>query len=519
MLMNVEHLARTLTTLSNTVQAIESRQTDLDHRSAEINSRMQGLQEGYSTLAERQDMVADAMQQKRLEEEFAEAMEAAPSQTNGGHQRKSGGDHKLCETRLDEHERRLTKLSVDVTLLANRVAGTRSLEIDGTPKVAKESSLLADRLVELEKGQKKVLGAANKALKMAMDLQQQERHQLQQQESLDKLLSDSLRPALSGQYQFSQSDAANLAIRVDEQDKVLSELRLNYADLGNLREHVEELHQAVISNLAQTHATDQSDAVSHPGSTPSLVESSGRSDGLVTIMQTVQARMDRNLKAMSNRLDSLQEVRDQQRVQSLQASRQVPDMAQKMDQLWTQCQFYFSKVKEHDVHIGLMCTNVENDTMSWLECDNPSRQQQLPYTLQRYLENAGAAAPSVSRGEPTSRSLTAPPPGYLTGCRDAVAPSVSDTASAAPHVLPASPAEARSGLQAITSTPLVQAATSVPASPSTAGFPVSQTSRTSALDEDDDGSLELFGSSSVFNESQSVFKVQRNVSANDFCGR
>merc|ERR1719453_1770354 len=79
------------------------------------------------------------------------------------------------------------------------------------------------------------------------------------------------------------------------------------------------------------------------------------------MMQNVQARVDRNLDSMSKRLDSLQDVRDQQRLQGSQVSRQVPDMAQKIDQLWAQCQFYFSKVKEHDVHIGLGSTDFEKE--------------------------------------------------------------------------------------------------------------------------------------------------------------
>merc|ERR1719162_1979692 len=89
-----------------------------------------------------------------------------------------------------------------------------------------------------------------------MGLQQAQRVQLQHQESLDQLLSDSICQPL--QHRDDNDDAASgmstaLALRIEEQDRAVNELRRSCEGLGGLREHVEELQQAVIFNLASQH--------------------------------------------------------------------------------------------------------------------------------------------------------------------------------------------------------------------------------------------------------------------------
>merc|ERR1719440_1125209 len=98
------------------------------------------------------------------------------------------------------------------------------------------------------------------------------------------------------------------------------------------------------------------------------------SDGVAVVLQGLQAKLDRSVSNLSRRLDSLQEAKDQQRLQNWQVSRQVPDMAQKIDQLWAQSQFYFSKIKEHDVRIGFINDNSENQqALTGMEFGEQSR--------------------------------------------------------------------------------------------------------------------------------------------------
>jgi hypothetical protein len=516
--MHVEQLARSLTTLSNAVQGIEMRQSVLDERVAEFSSLVQGLQERQNTLADRQDMVADMaassmMQCKRQENTETPSTPKSASAAGG----KSGSDAKLCESRLDDQERRLTKLSVDVTLLASRVAGTRALDLDtGGPKVSKESGVLAERLTELEKGQRKVVTSAQRALKMAMGLQQQQRHQLQQQESLDKLMSDS----------HSQPDleTASLAQRLEEQSRTVEELHRNFDGLESLRDHVEELHRALLCNLAsqQLHSGGTGDlnvAGSQLGShtpTSQFSEQGTRCDGLSVTLKAVQAKVDRSLSDMSRRLDLMQEVKDQQRVQNWQVSRQVPDMAQRIDQLWAQCQFYFSKIKEHDVHIGFLCNNTESDHLVGIEFGEQSSKLELPAGPQQPKAICDGPQDLPKRPESweqETKVLPNRPPLTLPALPGPAAVAQMSAASRAPPTpevsIDAGLASSVSGASdAAGAVPLKEARVpqeEAPATPSRVSSGGATPSRGRTMDEDDDN-LELFGSSSVFNESPSSLK-------------
>lgn len=355
MLMHVEQLARSLTTLSNAVQGIESRQTSMDEKVAELSTRLQGLQEGHNALAERQDMVSTMVSQKQEEDHgHHKAMLISSGGTPTGEVRR------FLESRLDEHERRLTKLSVDVTMLASRAGlSGRTVDADGAPKVSNECNVLSDRLLELERGQKKVVAAAQKALKMSMGLQQHQRRQLQQQENLDALLKDSWAcpPTPCNLSEAGGYGETNwLAARVEEQDQVVSDLRHHVEGLSGLRERVDELQQAVVYNVASQQLNRHGEGSSGQRST----DAGALSDTLMKMLQAVQTRVDRNIGEMSRRLDSLQASREQQRVETMKLTRQVPDMGQKIEQLSSQCQSFFSNAKQIESLSGRASNTSDN---------------------------------------------------------------------------------------------------------------------------------------------------------------
>lgn len=96
-------------------------------------------------------------------------------------------------------------------------------------------------------------------------------------------------------------------------------------------------------------------------------ESTAVPSNITAVLQEVEARVERNearlerrLGDITNQLTPLQEFIEQQRLQTWQVSRQVPDLAQKVDHLWTQCQNYFAKIKEHDIHMGFVRNSVES---------------------------------------------------------------------------------------------------------------------------------------------------------------
>merc|ERR1712039_792716 len=77
--------------------------------------------------------------------------------------------------------------------------------------------------------------------------------------------------------------------------------------------------------------------------------------------------MDRSLTEICQRLDNLQDSRDQQRLTLRQMSIQLPEVVQKLDQLWAQCHHYFPRIKEHDVHFSFFRTSFENHKQQMLD--------------------------------------------------------------------------------------------------------------------------------------------------------
>merc|ERR1719221_1127622 len=92
-----------------------------------------------------------------------------------------------------------------------------------------------------------------------------------------------------------------------------------------------------------------------------------REDGILVYVESLEARTDRTFNEMSHRLDALQEGRDQQRLSLRQLGQQLPEVAQKLDQLWTQRQYYFPRGKEHDIHFSFFRTSFENHKQHMLE--------------------------------------------------------------------------------------------------------------------------------------------------------
>lgn len=344
MLMHVEQLARTSTTLSNAVQGLETRQVGLSERVSEVSGSVQGLQEEHLILASRQDMVAELVQQKFQEKEFMQLMnqpvDHPSSPSRGPHSFQRIGDLPSLEARLDDQERRLMKMGVDVHVLANRVASMCPIDVlrDGLLLDGRETSSLAERLIELEKGQKKVLVAAQKSLKMAVGLQQHYRVQLQRQDSATISLADSA----SDQFLHSCED------------------------VSELREKVEELQQIVTCNL-----TANSPTKLKPGIVGELDES--KHDTLMSMMSSMQERVDRSLQDMTTRLDSVFDNSDRRSHSAcLKVCKNIPDINQRIDELWAQCQACASKVKAHDVHLRFLTTHAEEQKLLSLEIDDPT---------------------------------------------------------------------------------------------------------------------------------------------------
>lgn len=207
----------------------------------------------------------------------------------------------------------------------------------------------------LERGQRKLAVSVRKALQTSLAAQQQKQ--------------DEAEPARAPP-ELERQVAQRLRHQDDRLDKVLKlvdtltdKVMLAGARPGSpppngagprdratleLKSQVEELEVRVrmISSQAEMIASGlPMEGCSHSGLPPAL--------------ESLSARMDRNMSEVSWRLDQLDEQRDQQRLATRELAGHLPEAEQKVDRLWSQCQASFAKVQEHQVQLGLLRSTVE----------------------------------------------------------------------------------------------------------------------------------------------------------------
>jgi len=176
-----------------------------------------------------------------------------------------------------------------------------------------------------------------------------------------------------------RNDVSSLRVMIEAQAERVDALSGEVSAVGDLRDKVEEVEAAVHCSIA-SHQDLQARHAQHVqraleaaplAAQRTRQETEGAqavfSDAMHLALQGVQsrfdgveARLDSSLRDLSERLESLQDVKEQQRLTAWQVSRQGPDVLSRVEQLWSQCQHYFSKVKEHDVHFRFLRKKLEN---------------------------------------------------------------------------------------------------------------------------------------------------------------
>lgn len=131
----------------------------------------------------------------------------------------------------------------------------------------------------------------------------------------------------------------------------------------SVREKVEEI-EANISYLASEYERQ--------GLSPAEIQAAVAAphnfrEVMSVAVDSLAARLDRHLNEVSRKLEDLQDGREQQRLEFRQIHQQLSEVAHKLDQLWSQCQYYFPRVKEHDVHFGFFRTSFESHKQLWLD--------------------------------------------------------------------------------------------------------------------------------------------------------
>jgi len=390
--------------LTEDLKSIESRQLSMDRRLAELGGLYQGLQEEILHQSPRRDDSAMNEQvqqvvatQRRIEQD---------GELNTCLQGLSEGWTSRLETLCQQQGRWLLELSADVAALQNRHEaihdstngkgrGCTELALPGEDQI----SLLQQRMTALEQGQKTVAVGARRALHTALVVHQQQQskdheHQwdkcldslpvaeleqqcvqrfTEQDERLDKVLQmvDSLtdRFLLSGALSEGRADRAWTEKLQDLEAKLREKLDTLEAGLYGLASDVEYCRMSLtLDSSSPTGSVVQrrgNGSLLGLGSPPTGL--SQLRDSLLSTVDGLDHRLTRGVGEVDQRISAFQEGFDTQRLALRQLSQQMPEISQKLEQLWEQCQYYFPKVKEHDVHVSFIRSSFESHKQSMLD--------------------------------------------------------------------------------------------------------------------------------------------------------
>lgn len=277
------------------------------------------------------------------------------------------------------HQKLLNRISADVGTLSSRAVQALPL-----PSETNSAALaLTSRISKLENAQRKVSRSSHRALSTAIHVHRQQQTNTEKHSWMNSLETTELEQNWENRCREQEANIDRILHMVDMlADKVLLSdgvgaqraltdgaeastgqggdtlaLAADIRDQGDavdeLRDKVHELEAAVNYGLAAQSYT-------RPAVADSAATSSGQpSDSLLPMVHDIELRMDSGFSDMCRRLDALQESKDQVRTQLRQVSRQIPDMNQRVEQLWVQCQHYFPKVKEHDVNFSFLIPKIE----------------------------------------------------------------------------------------------------------------------------------------------------------------
>lgn len=416
----VEHLGAALRGLGEEVRDIEGRQVTLDRRLAEFGGLLQGVQEEQlsrggslerssqaATVGARRALHTAVAVQRHVEQE-GELQACLDGFTDGLAKR--------LEQCCEQHGQWLRELSSEVAALAGGGrSGGASAKATGQrqglypPGYQPADPGLGARIAALEQGQKTVAVGARRALHTALVVHQQQ--QSQDHDNQWEKLQDSL-PVADLELQFTR--------RITEQDTRLDKVvhmvdsltdrvlmqqdladgRSDSKGVRRLRERLEAIEVSVRDKVDEIESNIIGLASELEHHSPVLAEAQAAPEKLRELVsmtiESLEARMDRNLGEVSKKVDYLQDGREQQRLAMRQLGQQLPEVVHKLDQLWAQCQYYFPRVKEHDVHFGFFRTSFETHKQSWLNQSEGFDLREHRVAAASWQEPSPLSPPSVS---------------------------------------------------------------------------------------------------------------------------
>eukprot|EP00435_Cladocopium_sp_Y103_P073495 s5_g43.t2 len=84
-------------------------------------------------------------------------------------------------------------------------------------------------------------------------------------------------------------------------------------------------------------------------------------------LQALETRLERSLAEVAQKLNVMQDAEDEQQVALRHLAQQLPEVSKRLDQLWAQCQLYFPRLQEQEVHFGFLRASFEAHKQQMLD--------------------------------------------------------------------------------------------------------------------------------------------------------
>lgn len=190
---------------------------------------------------------------------------------------------------------------------------------------------------------------------------------------------------------------------VSEMQQLRRHIQQNCVTRDQLTPVLKDLEAKANLGLLEARRDKASTAAAGGESVTTLATTGGAQlKGVEARLERSEARFDKNIIDLQDRLDPIQDFVNQQRLAGWQTSRHMPEIGQKLDQLWAQCQYYFSKVKEHDVHFTFFRNSFESHKQHLLDFSDLDRPNG---SRRKGTEDNGSSAASAA-GSHTDKAAT-----------------------------------------------------------------------------------------------------------------
>lgn len=370
--------------LNQDLRGVESRQVLLDRRLVELDAQVQALQEqhfaqSFATECGHRAVALGAHRALKTAKEVAEE-----------------GEWKKCMEVLgidadSESRRTSSRLQEELVSVSRRIEelGERMEVHLANGFRSGDTTRLETRLSSLEQAHRKLAVGAQRALRMALSVQERQ-DGLEVAEEFERCFSSSSLNGDVGRPDLSERRLEEQDQRLEQILTIVDALADRVSDTGasvqalaegkssdpssviheELRDKVEELEGNLYGLAAQVQSQ-----VDHKGrvATLRLMDQQQEKhhvrslEHLELALQALDTRLERSLTEVAQKLHVMQDAEDEQQVALRHLAQQLPEVSKRLDQLWAQCQLYFPRLQEQEVHFGFLRASFEAHKQQMLD--------------------------------------------------------------------------------------------------------------------------------------------------------